>query len=96
MANHSGSNDFLSTQSTDQGTIFTDSWKGKVSQALLKEDKIIHYVESDQPPLVGTLLKMILDWARCFHSVDAINNMDATLEQVQRSTVYQGVPPPLY
>lgn len=34
--------------------------------------------------------------ARCFHSVDAINNMDATLEQVQRSTVYQGVPPPLY
>ncbi len=51
-------------QSTDQGTIFTDNWKGKVSQALLKEDKIVHYVESDQPPSVGTLLKMVLDWDR--------------------------------
>jgi alanyl-tRNA synthetase len=51
-------------QSTDQGIIFTDAWRGKVSQALLKEDKIVHYVESDQPPPVGTLLKMILDWDR--------------------------------
>lgn len=51
-------------QSTDQGTLFTDSWRGKVSQALLKEDRIVHYVESDQPPPVGTLLKMGLDWDR--------------------------------
>lgn len=51
-------------QSTDQGTIFTDIWKGKVSQALLKEDKIVHYVESDEPPPIGTSLKMILNWDR--------------------------------
>lgn len=51
-------------QSTDQGIIYTDAWRGKVLQALLKEDKIFHYVESDQPPPVGTLLKMVLDWDR--------------------------------
>lgn len=51
-------------QSTDQGTLFTDIWKGKVSQALLKENKVIHYVESDQPPPVGMPLKMVLDWDR--------------------------------
>jgi alanyl-tRNA synthetase len=51
-------------QSTDQGTIFTDTWKGKVYQALLKEERIIHDVESDQPPPVGTPLKMVLDWDR--------------------------------
>ncbi len=51
-------------QSTDQGIIFTDSWKGKVTQALQKDDKIIHYVESSQPPPVGTELKEILDWGR--------------------------------
>jgi len=51
-------------QSTDQGTIFTDVWKGKVAEALLKEDKIVHYIESDQPPPVGTQLKMMLDWDR--------------------------------
>jgi Ser-tRNA(Ala) deacylase AlaX len=51
-------------QSTDQGTLFTDGWKGKVSQALLKEDKIVHDVESDPPPAVGTLVKMSLDWKR--------------------------------
>lgn len=51
-------------QSTDQGIIFTDCWKGRVAQALQKEDKIIHYVESDQPPPVGTVLKETLDWDR--------------------------------
>ena len=51
-------------QSTDQGILFTDTWKGKVSQALLKEDKIVHYVERDQPPPIGTPLKMVLDWDR--------------------------------
>lgn len=51
-------------QSTDQGSLFTENWKCKVSQALLKEDKIIHYVEGDQPPPIGTLLKGVLDWNR--------------------------------
>jgi Ser-tRNA(Ala) deacylase AlaX len=51
-------------QSTDQGFLFTDTWKGKVSQALLKEEKIIHYVESNQPLPISTPLKMVLDWDR--------------------------------
>lgn len=51
-------------QSTDQGTLFTENWKGKVSQALQKEDKIIHYVEGNQPPPIGTSLKGVLDWDR--------------------------------
>ncbi len=51
-------------QSTDQGILLSKSWKGKVAQALQKEDKIIHYVESDEPPPVGSLLKCILDWDR--------------------------------
>ena len=37
-------------QSTDQGILFTETWKGKVSQALQKEDKIIHFVEGSEPP----------------------------------------------
>lgn len=51
-------------QATDQGFLFTDHWKGKVSQVLQKEGKILHYVEADQPPPVGTQLKGILDWDR--------------------------------
>lgn len=51
-------------QSTDQGILFTDTWKGKVYQALLKGEKIIHYVESDEPPPVGSPLQMVLDWDR--------------------------------
>lgn len=51
-------------QSTDQGVLFTESWKGKVYQVLQKEDKIIHYVEGDQPPPVGTLVKGNIDWER--------------------------------
>lgn len=51
-------------QATDQGLLFTDSWKGKVYQVLLKDGKTIHYVEGDQPPPVGTSLKGALDWNR--------------------------------
>ncbi len=51
-------------QSTDQGILSTDNWKGKVCQVLLKDGKTIHYVEGEQPPPVGTLLKGTLDWNR--------------------------------
>lgn len=51
-------------QSTDQGVLFTETWKGKVSQALQKEDKIIHYVEGSEPPSPGTKVKGTLDWDR--------------------------------
>lgn len=51
-------------QSTDQGILFTEAWRGKVSQALQKEDKIVHFVEGDQPPPIGTIVKGTLDWDR--------------------------------
>ncbi len=51
-------------QSTDQGFLFTKDWKGKVSQALLKEEKVIHYVEANQPPPIGTLVQGTIDWDR--------------------------------
>jgi alanyl-tRNA synthetase len=34
-------------QSTDQGMLFTDNWKGKVCQVLQKEGKTVHYIEGD-------------------------------------------------
>jgi len=51
-------------QSTDQGLLFTDNWKGKVSQALQKEDRIVHSVEGNQPPPIGTVVRGTLDWDR--------------------------------
>lgn len=51
-------------QPTDQGVLFTDNWKGKVYQVLQKGDKIIHYIETDQPPAIGTPVKGIIDWDR--------------------------------
>ena len=51
-------------QATDQGFLFTDTWKGKVGQVLQKEGKIFHYVEGDQPPPIGTLVRGTLDWNR--------------------------------
>lgn len=51
-------------QSTDQGLLFTDNWKGKLSQALQKEDRIVHYVEGSQPPPIGAVVRGTLDWDR--------------------------------
>lgn len=51
-------------QSTDQGFLYTNAWKGKVNQALLKENKIIHYVEGDEPPAAGTVVTGVIDWDR--------------------------------
>lgn len=49
-------------QSTDQGSLFNENWRCKVSQALQKEDRIIHYIEGDQPPAIGN--KIHGDWDR--------------------------------
>jgi len=51
-------------QSTDQGILSSENWKGKVCQVLLKDGKIIHYVEGEQPPPIGTIIKGTLDWNR--------------------------------
>lgn len=50
-------------QSTDQGFLIAEGWKGKVSQVLIKEGKTVHFVEGTPPP-VGTRIKGILDWER--------------------------------
>lgn len=34
-------------QPTDQGTLFTENWEGKVYQALQKGDKILHFISGD-------------------------------------------------
>ncbi len=51
-------------QPTDQGWLSTDSWRGMVRQVLMKGDRIVHYVESDQPPPLGAMVKGALDWDR--------------------------------
>jgi len=51
-------------QPTDQGFLSTPEWKGKVYQVLHKGDKIIHYVETEQPPSVGTSIHGVIDWER--------------------------------
>ena len=51
-------------QPTDQGIVCTDNWTGKVTQVLQKEGKIIHYIESEEPPSVDTRLHAKLDWER--------------------------------
>lgn len=51
-------------QPTDQGKLFADHWEGKVYQVLQKGDKIIHYVEGEQPPPIGGAVKGTIDWNR--------------------------------
>ena len=51
-------------QPTDQGTLSSANWKGKVYQVLQKGDKIIHYVETEEPPQIGATVKGTLDWDR--------------------------------
>lgn len=51
-------------QPTDQGKLEAGSWTGKVYQVLHKGDKIIHYVEGEEPPAPGTAVKGTLDWTR--------------------------------
>jgi len=53
-------------QSTDQGVLSTPQWQGKVMQALLKDDRVVHFVEGETPPPVGTTVHATLDWQRRF------------------------------
>lgn len=51
-------------QSTDQGTLSAQEWAGKVFQVLMKEGEIVHYVEADKIPPVGTEVCGEIDWPR--------------------------------
>lgn len=54
-------------QPTDQGTLKSESWQGRVYQVLQKGEKIVHFVESTEAPTVGDTVKGSLDWERRFH-----------------------------
>lgn len=51
-------------QPTDQGTLTADDWQGKVYQCLNKEGVHIHYVEAENIPSPGTVVKGSIDWDR--------------------------------
>lgn len=51
-------------QPTDQGELVSGSWKGSVYQVLMKDEDIAHYVQSDTPPAVGTMVHGVINWDR--------------------------------
>jgi len=56
-------------QPTDQGTLASDSWTGKVYQVLIKEGEIGHFVESDTAPVVGAIVHGAIDWDRRYKNM---------------------------
>jgi Ser-tRNA(Ala) deacylase AlaX len=56
-------------QPTDQGRLEWDDSGAKVYQVMLKEGDIWHYLETAQPPTVGTTVRGSLDWARRFQNM---------------------------
>ncbi len=53
-------------QSTDQGTLTSDSWNGSVYQVMMKDGEIWHYVDSAAPPTIGLILHGTINWDRRF------------------------------
>jgi alanyl-tRNA synthetase len=53
-------------QPTDQGVLMAPGWVGKVYQVLTKDGEIWHFVESENPPAVGTTVHGQIDWDRRF------------------------------
>jgi len=51
-------------QPTDQGTLTGEGWTGKVYQVLTKDGEIVHFVESETPPAIGSALHGVIDWDR--------------------------------
>lgn len=53
-------------QATDQGMLYAEDWYGKVYQVLTKGEDIFHYVEAENPPIVGSEVKGEINWQRRF------------------------------
>lgn len=51
-------------QPTDQGILSGSDWSGKVYQVLTREGEILHFVESDAPPVIGSAVHGVIDWDR--------------------------------
>jgi len=56
-------------QPTDQGTLSTTDWSGKVYQVLMKDGEIWHFVESSQPPIIGLTVHGQIDWTRRYQNM---------------------------
>ncbi|MCI0382594.1 MAG: alanyl-tRNA editing protein [Chlamydiae bacterium] len=51
-------------QPTDQGLLSSKNWQGKVYQVLQRGDKIIHFVEAQQIPPIGSSVQGAINWER--------------------------------
>lgn len=72
-------------QPTDQGVLETADWKGQVYQVLMKNDEIIHYVESLEPPPLHGLVKGTINWDRRYRNMrmhSAAHLIDFALHQL--------------
>lgn len=56
-------------QPTDQGLLTAPGWSGKVYLVMMKEGEVWHYVESDTPPEVGTMIHGVIDWERRYKNM---------------------------
>lgn len=56
-------------QPTDQGTLKSAEWEGKVYQVMVKDGEIWHYVESTEAPTVGTTIHGVINWDRRFQNM---------------------------
>ncbi len=56
-------------QSTDQGTLTSDSWIGKVIEVVIKEGEVCHFVKTQVAPVVGMKVHGVIDWDRRYKNM---------------------------
>ena len=57
-------------QSSDKGTLEGEAgWQGVVTQVLMKDGEIAHFVESDSAPEVGSVVTGAIDWERRYRNM---------------------------
>lgn len=56
-------------QPTDQGTLTSPTWNGKVYQVMMKDGEIWHYVESTTALTVGSMVHGVIDWDRRYKNM---------------------------
>lgn len=56
-------------QPTDQGTLKSSDWEGKVYQVMMKDGEIWHYVESGSEPQVGIAVHGVINWDRRYKNM---------------------------
>ena len=56
-------------QPTDQGYFSNGSWSSDVYQVQIKDGEIYHYIETQTPPKIGSLLYGEIDWERRYKNM---------------------------